>query len=199
LNRLHRDAGSGILLGMALTATVHRFEVVLSDVDRGVYETLDLRVARHPSESMRYLVTRVLAYCLSYEEGIAFSKGGVSSADEPPVAVFDATGVLRSWIDIGSPSAERLHKAAKAASRVSLFTYADLAVLRREAATRPIHRVESIDVWRFEPDLLDAIAGIVDRHTRFELVRHEGHLYVTLGAKTIDAPLTPLRLSEAGG
>src|SRR5580692_6983854 len=126
---------------MALTATIHHVEVVLSDVDRSVYESLDLRVARHPSESGRYLVTRLLAYCLSYEEGIAFSKGGLSSADEPPIAIRDPTGTLLAWIDVGSPSAERLHKAAKAAARVSLFTHADPALLRREASSRPIHRV----------------------------------------------------------
>src|SRR5580700_8189170 len=136
---------------MALTATIHHVEVVVSDVDRSTYETLDLRLARHPSESARYLVTRLLAYCLSFEEGIAFSKGGLSSADEPPISVRDPTGILLAWIDVGSPSAERLHKAAKAARRVALYTHTDLALLRREASSRPIHRVEAIEVWRFEP------------------------------------------------
>ena len=59
---------------MALTATIYHLAIALSDVDRGVYESLDLRVAQHPSETMRYLLTRTLAYCFSYEEGIAFSK-----------------------------------------------------------------------------------------------------------------------------
>ena len=77
---------------MALGATIYRFLVTLSDVDRGVYESLDVRAARHPSESARYLLTRTLAYCLSYEEGIAFSKGGISSTDEPPLSIRDATG-----------------------------------------------------------------------------------------------------------
>src|SRR3954469_19332521 len=111
---------------MALTATIYHLEVALSDVDRGVYESLDLRLARHPSETMRYMLTRTLAYCLSYEDGIAFSKGGISAADEPPIAVRDPTGILLAWIDVGSPSAERLHKASKAARRVALFTHVDL-------------------------------------------------------------------------
>src|SRR5258706_16167143 len=110
---------------MALGATVYHLQIDLSDVDRNVYQTLDLRVARHPSESMRYMLTRVLAYCLSYEEGIAFSKGGLSSAADPPITVHDATGLLLAWIDIGAPSAERLHKASKAAPPVALFTAAD--------------------------------------------------------------------------
>src|SRR5258708_36857424 len=98
---------------MALSAAIHHFQLTLSDVDRNVYETLDLRVARHPSESARYLTTRTLAYCLSYDEGIAFSKGGLSSAEEPPIAVWDPTGILLAWIDVGFPSAERLHKATQ--------------------------------------------------------------------------------------
>src|SRR4029079_15235310 len=102
---------------MALGATVYHFAIELSDVDRSRYEALDLRLARHPSESMRYLLTRRLAYCLSYEDGITFSKEGISSTEEPPLAVRDPTGLLLAWIEIGTPSAERLHKASKAAKR----------------------------------------------------------------------------------
>ncbi|HLS85346.1 MAG TPA: YaeQ family protein, partial [Burkholderiales bacterium] len=77
---------------MALTATLHQFTVALSDVDRGVYETLAIKAARHPSESAEYLWTRVLAYCLEYADGIAFSRGGLSDPDEPAVLVRDLTG-----------------------------------------------------------------------------------------------------------
>jgi uncharacterized protein YaeQ len=164
---------------MALTATVHHVQVTLSDVDRGVYEKLDLRLARHPSESARYLITRLLAYCLSYEEGIAFSKGGLSSTDEPPIAVHDPTGILMAWIDIGAPSAERLHKAAKAARRVALFTHTEPRLLRQEAATRTIHRVEAIEVWRFEPAFLDGLESMIGRNAVIEVVRNDGKVYVT--------------------
>ncbi|MGH8766458.1 MAG: YaeQ family protein, partial [Burkholderiales bacterium] len=93
---------------MALGATIHHFDIRLSDVDRGVYETLALKVARHPSEAEDYLLARVLAYCLEYTEGIAFSRG-LSDPDEPPIAVRDLTGVLRAWIELGAPDAARLH------------------------------------------------------------------------------------------
>lgn len=172
---------------MALTATVHHVQVALSDVDRGVYESLDLRLARHPSESMRYLVTRLLAYCLSYEEGIAFSKGGLSSTDEAPIAIRDRTGLLLAWIDIGSPAAERLHKAAKAARRVAIFTHQDLAGLRREASA--IHRADAIEVLRFDASFLDELEPHIGRNTKLELVRNEGHLYVTVDGRTIEGEL----------
>jgi uncharacterized protein YaeQ len=179
---------------LALTATVRHLTITLSDVDRGVYEALDLRVAQHPSESARYLVTRTLAYCLSYEEGIAFSKGGVSQADEPPVSVRDPTGVLLAWIDVGSPSAERLHKASKAARRVALYTHADLALLRREAGSRAIHKVEDIEVYRFEPSFLDALEAELGRKATLELARNDGRLYVTVGGRVIEGGIEEARL-----
>jgi uncharacterized protein YaeQ len=159
---------------------MYRFTVTLSDVERSVYGELDLRVARHPSESFRYLMTRTLAYCLSYEEGIAFSKGGISSTDEPPVSIRDATGTLLAWIDVGAPSAERLHKASKAAERVALFSSTDRALLRKEAASRAIHRLEEIDLYFIEPAFLDALENRIDRNTAFEVVRSDGRLYLTV-------------------
>ncbi len=182
---------------MALTATPYHFKIALSDVDRNVYEALDIRPARHPSETMRYLATRTLAYCLSYEEGIAFSKGGLSSSDEPPLSIKDPTGVLTAWIDVGSPSAERLHRAAKAAERVVVFTHVELAALRREAGSRAIHRAEHIEVVRFEPAFLDALESKLERNTSFELVHSSGHLYATFGSSVIEGVATRAELVEA--
>ncbi|MFO0590242.1 MAG: YaeQ family protein [Polyangiaceae bacterium] len=184
---------------MALTATMYHLQVALSDVDRGVYESLDLRLARHPSESVRYLLTRLLAYCLSYEEGLYFSKGGLSSAGDAPLSVVDPTGALLAWIDIGSPSAERLHKASKLAPRVVLFTAADLPSLRREAASRPVHKLADIEVWQLTPSFLDALGEKVDRNTKLELVRNEGHLYVTIEGAVIEGTLTRCSLLSAEG
>ena len=171
---------------MALPATVYRLAIQLSDVDRGVYETLDLRMARHPSETMRYLLTRAIAYALSYEDGIAFSKGGLSDPDEPAVSVRDPTGALVAWIDVGMPSAERLHKASKAAERVALFTSGDVEVVRRDVASRPVHRAERIAVWRLEPRFLEALEAVVERSTTIELVRTEGHVYATIDGRMIE-------------
>jgi uncharacterized protein YaeQ len=70
---------------VALTATIYTFEIDLADHDRGRFESLALRVAKHPSESEEYLWTRVLAYALEYEDGIEFSKGGISDPDDPAI------------------------------------------------------------------------------------------------------------------
>ena len=94
---------------MALSATICRFHFELSDVDRGVYESVELRAAQHPSESDAYFVTRVLAWALEYNEGLAFGRG-VSTPEDPAIYLADDIGDYLLWIEIGQPSAERLHK-----------------------------------------------------------------------------------------
>jgi uncharacterized protein YaeQ len=181
---------------MALGATIYHLQVELSDVDRAVYQTLDLRVAQHPSETMRYLLTRVLAYCLSYQPEIAFSKGGVSSADEPPVLVRDSAGTLVAWIDVGSPSAERLERAVRSAERVLLFTHADPSLLRRETRNMLPQRLAKVEVWQLEPAFLAALEPKIERHTHLALLVTDGQLYATIEDTTVEGVLTQFRLTE---
>src|SRR6202046_1501746 len=124
---------------MALGATVYNFKIELADSDRGVYAPLDLRVARHPSETEEHLLTRVLAYCLEYTEGISFSNG-LSDSDQPAISVRDLTGALRVWIDVGAPEAARLHRAAKLAQRLAVYTHKDAEQLGARVGGGEIHR-----------------------------------------------------------
>ena len=179
---------------MALSATVYRFQIELSDVERGVYESLDLRVARHPSESTPYLLTRVIAYTLLFEEGIAFSKG-LSTSEEPPVWVKDLQGNLRVWVELGTPSAERLHKVSKASPRVVVFTQHDPRLLLREAQSRAIHKADQIEVYALDPKFLDQLDALTDRHDRWTLMRSDGVLYVTIGEKTVSGAVTKHELT----
>ena len=169
---------------MALTATIYNFDIQLSDVDRAVYESISVRVARHPSETEEYLLTRVLAYCLEYTEGIAFSKG-LAEPDEPAIAVRDLTGALRAWIDIGAPDAARLHKASKAAPRVAVYTHRDPAAIVRQLAGQRIHRAEELELYGFGRELLGGLAASLDRRTAWDLSVSDRHLYLVAGGKTL--------------
>ena len=169
---------------MALTATLYTFEIQLADVDRGVYETLALRVARHPSETDEYLLTRVLAYCLEHAEGIAFSRG-LAEPDEPAIAVRDLTGALRAWIDVGAPDAARLHRASKAAPRVAVYTHKDPRTLVRQLAGERIHRAEALEVYAVDRPLLAALAERLERRMALELSVTERTLYVGVDGETL--------------
>ena len=169
---------------MALTATIHNIDIDLADADRQVYESLALRVARHPSESEEYLVARVLAYGLEYREGIAFS-AGLSEPDEPTIAVRDLTGTLTSWIDVGTPDAARLHKAAKTGSRVAVYTHKDPGQWLARLAGERIHRAENIELYAIDRRLIGALVARLERRMAFSLSISERELYVSIGTDTL--------------
>jgi uncharacterized protein YaeQ len=179
---------------VALTATVYTFEIELADVDRGVYETLSLKVACQPSETEEYMLTRVLAYCLEYAEGIGFSRG-LAEPDEPAVAVRDLTGAVRVWVEIGAPDAARLHKASKAAPRVAVYTHRDPDTLLRQLSGERIHRAGAIELYAVDRELLAALAARLERRTRFALSVTQGHLYVTVGGDTLEGEVRRLALA----
>ena len=181
---------------MALNATIYSFEITLNDTDRGVYQALAFRVAQHPSETAEFLLTRVLAYCLEYGEGIAFSKG-LSDPDAPALAIRDLTGVLKSWIDIGTPDTSRLHRATKAAPRVVVYSHKDVAPLLARLAADAVHRAREIEIYALDREFLAGLAARLVRRMCFDLAVTEGSLYLTFDDQTLSGNVTPHRLGAA--
>ena len=169
---------------MALGATIYLFNIELADSDRGIYQALELRVARHPSESADYFLTRVLAYCFEYTEGIAFSNG-LFEPDEPTVAVRDLTGLLQVWIDVGAPEATRMHRASKAPPRVVVYTHKDPGPWLARLAGERIHRAESLEIYALDRAWLQALAAKLERRMSWSLTVSEQHVYLSLGEETL--------------
>jgi uncharacterized protein YaeQ len=179
---------------MALPATLRRFEIALADADRGVYEQLDWRVAQHPSESQRFLVARVIARALEHGEGVEFSRGGVSDDDEPAIVQRDLRGDLQAWIEVGSPSPDRLHKAAKLAPRVVVYAWKSVDQLAEAIAERGVHRADELVLRALPPELLDAIAATLDRINRWELSVTGGALYLAIGSTQLEGAVRPVAI-----
>lgn len=169
---------------MALTATIYNFEIGLADADRGVYESLALRVARHPSESEEYLLTRILAYAMEFADGIEFSRG-LSDPDEPAISVRDLTGGLRAWVEIGTPDPARLHKASKASPRVAVYMHKDPTQFLSRLTGERLHRSEAIELWAIDRAFLAALVARLERRMAFSLSVTDRELYVAIGADTI--------------
>jgi uncharacterized protein YaeQ len=178
---------------MAQSSTIYVFTVRLADADRGVYETLTLRLAQHPSESPEYLVTRLLAYCLEYGEGIAFSRG-LSDTEEPAITVRDLTGALQTWIEVGTPEAARLHKASKSARRVVIYAHRDVGPWIARLAGERIHRAEAIEIMAMDRALIAALVARLERRMDLDLSVSERNLYISLGEETLSGSVEGRRL-----
>ena len=180
---------------MAQTATIYTLTIDLSDMDRGVYETLDLRVARHPSETTEYMVVRILAYCLEYQEGIELTEG-VSSGDEPALVVRDLTGRITGWIEVGMPDANRLHRGSKLAGRVAVYTHRDPRQVLAQFAGEKIHRGADIPIRTFDRKLIEELAAILDRRTSMSISVSQGELYISVAERNFTLPIVEHRIPD---
>jgi len=182
---------------MAQTATIYTLTIDLSDMDRGVYETLDLRVARHPSETAEYMVVRILAYCLEYQEGIELTEG-VSSGDEPALVVRDLTGRLTGWIEVGMPDANRLHRGSKLAGRVAVYTHRDPRQVMAQFEGEKIHRAAEIPIRTFDRKVIEELAAILDRRTSMSISVSQGELYISVAGQNFTLPIVEHRITGSG-
>jgi uncharacterized protein YaeQ len=178
---------------MALTATIYNFDIDLADNDRSVYETLAIRVAQHPSESDEYLIARVLAYLLEYQEGIEFSRG-VSEPDEPTISVKDLTGAIKTWIEIGTPDSTRLHKASKAAGRVAVYCHKEGAQWLKGLAAAGIHRADALALYAIDRSLIAQLVSRLDRRMAFAVSINDRELMVSIGNDNLTGAVSTLSL-----
>ena len=178
---------------MALPATIYNFTIELADIDRGVYETLELRLARQPSEAAEYMLMRVLAYCLEYTEGIAFTQG-VAAGDEPAVLVRDLTGRVTAWIEVGLPDVERLHRGSKLAGRATIYTHSDVEQLLGQLTGKKLYHAEEIPIYACVRRFVDELAKLIERRTSLTLSITDRELYVSVGNHTLSTTLVEHRI-----
>ena len=179
---------------MAQTSTIYSVTIDLSDLDRGVFETLDLRVARHPSETAEYMLVRLLAYCLEYQEGIALT-GGLSSGDEPALVVRDLTGRVTAWIEVGLPDAARLHRGSKLAGRAAVYTHRDARQLLSQLSGAKIHRASDIPIRAFDRAAIEEVAALIERRASLAISVSGGDLLIALGERTFALAMTEHRMT----
>ena len=179
---------------MALSATVYNFDTELADIDRGVYQALALRLARHPSETAEFMLTRWLAYCLEYTDGIEFTDG-VSAGDDPAVLVRDMTGRITAWIEVGMPDASRLHRGSKLAGRAAVYTHRNVAKVLEGLRGRHVHRAEEIPVYEFGKGFIDEVAGVLQRREKISLSITERQLYLDVSGRTFNTAVVEHRFS----
>src|ERR1017187_1973544 len=179
---------------MALSSTMYTVAVALSDVDRGVYESLSIKAACHPSETEEYFATRILAHCLEYKEGISFSKG-LNEPDVPAISVRDLTGALTAWIEVGSPDAARLHKGSKGSPRVAVYTHKEPRIFLRAYEGERIHKAEALELYAVDRELLAQFVQRLERRMKFAMTVTDHQLFLDFDGESVSGAVERLTLS----
>lgn len=172
-----------------MTTTLYRFHIELSDIPRAVYESLDFRVAQHPSEALPYMLTRVLAYVLNSTEGLEFSPTGLHDPDAAAISVPDVHGGFKLVIEIGSPSAKKLHKATKTSKAVKVYTYKNPDLMMNDLRTEKIHRVSEIEFYSVNMESLESLAESLKKDNRWGILVNDGAMDIHIGDKTVNVTM----------
>ncbi|MDD2581568.1 MAG: YaeQ family protein [Desulfuromonadaceae bacterium] len=170
---------------MALPSTIYRVTIQLSDVDRGVYESLQTTVARHPSETEERLVARLLAYALFYEPELSFTKG-VGAGDEPDLWVKGPDDRVLLWVEVGLPEADRIIKSGRHAARVVLVACGRALPNWEQQQFPKLEGVPNLSLIRFDQAFINSLVATLDRSINWSVTITDGNLYINVGADTFE-------------
>ena len=174
---------------VSVWAMLYHFQFDLSDVDQGIYETLDFRLYQHPSEISAYLLTRAMAYALSYHSGLEFSAEGLSDPEAPAMRSLGNHGAVDTWIEIGNPSAKKLHKAGKTARQVIVYTYKSADVLIDDLKKNSVHRAEDIQIYAIDIKFLNQLEQHLKSNNKWSVLVQQGHVDIGIGEQTISTDI----------
>ena len=184
---------------MALKATIHKAQIQLADIDRGVYGDHALTIARHPSETDERMMMRVLAYALhtpaSDDDGALELAKSLWDVDEPDLWQKDLTGQIVHWIDVGQPDERRILRASPRAGRVTVLSFAGSTPVWWNGIADRIGRARNVAVWRIDAAQSQALAALAGRSMQLQISVHDGTVYVSEGGRAVE--ITPQALKRA--
>lgn len=146
---------------MALKPTIFKFKISLSDLNRNYYDTLNLTVAQHPSETPERMMVRVLAFCINAQEHLTFTQG-LSAVDEPDIWAHSLDGQLALWIDVGEPAADRIKKATRLTQAVKIYSFNSKSNAWWAQNGAHFNKLD-VDVYQFEWEKIEALARLLQR------------------------------------
>ncbi len=181
---------------MALKATIHKAQLQLADMDRGIYTDHALTIARHPSETDERMMVRLLAYALhapaDNDQGALELAKSLWDTDEPDLWQKDLTGRIVHWIDVGQPDDKRLMKACGRADRVSVVSYSASTPLWWSAIRNKLSRARNLSVWRLPAEQSAELAGLAARGMQLQVTVQDGRVWIGNGATSVE--IEPQRL-----
>jgi uncharacterized protein YaeQ len=175
---------------MALKSTICKASVQIADMDRNLYATHNLTLARHPSETDERMMVRLLAFALhvpvdDHDGALVFARG-LADDDEPDVWQHSLDGTLRHWMEVGQPEERRLARACGKAGRVTLYVYSSAALIYWAGVQNKVARLDNLAVWQLPAPQSQALAGLAGRSMQLQITVQDGQVWVGDAEQSIE-------------
>ena len=146
---------------MATKPTIYKLKISLSDLNRNYYDTLNLTVAQHPSETVERMMVRILAYCINAQEHLVFAKG-MNADDEPDIWARTLDDQISLWIDVGEPAVDRIKKSSRLARALKIYCFNSKSDVWWGQAQEKISQLK-VSVFRFQWLDIQTLAAMAQR------------------------------------
>ena len=162
---------------MALKSTIHKVELSIADMDRNYYETHQLTVAQHPSETEERMMVRILAFARHTHDRLFFGKD-LSVDDEPALWQKDYTEAINLWIDVGLPDEKRIRKASGRSEAVAVYLYGgNIADMWWEANAGKMRALDKVSVYNL-PDTTE-LTRMARRNMTLQCTIQDGEMWLS--------------------
>jgi len=178
---------------MALKPKIYKFRITLSDIDRNYYDTLNLTLAQHPSETLERMMVRVLAFCINAREQPAFTKG-LCAVDEPDIWVRTLDDQITLWIDVGEPAVDRIKKAARLSPVVKVYSFNSKADVWWDQGRAKFNEL-TVSIFQFQWERIQALAALVQRTMDLSITITGDSAYVATESGECEVSWVPLQVS----
>lgn len=175
---------------MALKPTIYKLKIALTDLDRNYYDTLNLTIAQHPSETLERMMARILAFCINAQESLSFTKG-LSTAEEPDLWAHTLDGRIALWIDVGEPAADRIKKATRLAQTVKVYSFnskSDIWWMQEQQKFKQL----TASIFQFQWKNIQALAKLVQRTMDISVTITENSAYIATESGECEVNWAPL-------
>ena len=146
---------------MALKPTIYKFTIALSDLDRNYYDSLNLTLAKHPSETSERMMVRLLAFCINAQDSLKFTQG-LCAVDEPDLWAHSLDGQIDLWIDVGEPAADRIKKAKRRAQALKIYSFNSKSSTWWSQSSKQFNELD-VSVFQFQWEQIQALAAFLQR------------------------------------
>jgi uncharacterized protein YaeQ len=160
---------------MAISSTINKVSLNVANMDRHYYQSHELTLAQHPSETDFRFMVRLIAFMVNASERLCFTKG-MNSDDEPDLWEKTLTDDIELWIDLGQPDEKRIRKACGRAKQVIIYTYHERkAKVWWEQQQEKLQRFNNLKVLYINAQGVDSM---IKRSMQLQCTIQDGEIYL---------------------
>lgn len=158
--------------------TIYKLRIAISDFNRDYYDSVNLTVALHPSETVERMMVRIVAYCLNAQDNITFTKG-LSKIEEPDIWVKTLDDLITLWVEVGEPAPERIKKSSRLAPEVKIYSFNSKSNTWWEQSKNKVNPFKNVQFYQFDWQQIKTLATFAKRTMDWSLSISGDTVYIT--------------------